>query len=161
VWSLLWEFLHGSFSLLARVFVIVVPIMVVLEVFEGSRPFRRLVRLWARVMAPLGMTEEVALPTLVGFLFGIAYGGGVIIRETRRRRLEHRQVFLMSVFLSQVHAIVEDSLVLIAVGAAALWVVGFRLAWAAAVTALLGAVAAAAARRRAHGSAARVRRGDD
>ena len=131
MWSLLWEFLHGSFSLLARVFVIVVPIMVVLEVFEGSRPFRRLVRLWARVMAPLGMTEEVALPTLVGFLFGIAYGGGVIIRETRRRRLEHRQVFLMSVFLSQVHAIVEDSLVLIAVGAAALWVVGFRLAWAA------------------------------
>ena len=55
----------------------------------------------------------------------------------------------MSVFLSQVHAIVEDSLVFIAVGAAALWVVGFRLLWAAAATALLGAVAAAAARRRA------------
>jgi hypothetical protein len=32
------------------------------------------------------MTEEIATPTLVGFLFGIAYGGGVIIRETRRRR---------------------------------------------------------------------------
>jgi len=31
--------------------VIVVPIMVVLELFEGSRPFRRLVRLWARLMA--------------------------------------------------------------------------------------------------------------
>ncbi len=33
----------------------------------------------------------------------------------------------MSVFLSQVHAIVEDSLVFVALGAAALWVVGFRL----------------------------------
>ena len=147
MWSLLSEFVHGSFSLLLRVFLIVVPIMVVLELFEGSPPFRRLVRLWARVMKPLGMTEEIATPTLVGFLFGIAYGGGVIIRETRRRRLGRRQVFLMSVFLSQVHAIVEDSLVFIAVGAAALWVVGFRLVWAAAATALLGAVAAAAARR--------------
>jgi hypothetical protein len=151
VWSLLSEFVHGSFSLLLRVFIIVVPIMVVLELFEGSRPFRRLVRIWARVMAPLGMTEEIATPTLVGFLFGIAYGSGVIIRETRRRRLERRQVFLMSVFLSQVHAIVEDSLVVVSLGAAALWVVGFRLVWAAAATALLGAAAAAWRRARRHG----------
>ena len=147
MWPLLSEFLHGSFRLLLRVFIIVVPIMVVLELFEGSRPFRRLVRLWARLMKPLGMTEEIATPTFVGFLFGIAYGGGVIIRETRRRRLSRRQVFLMSAFLSQVHAIVEDSLVFIALGAAALWVVGFRLVWATAATALLGAVAAVAARR--------------
>jgi len=146
--SLLSEFAGGSFHLLLRVFVIVVPIMVVLELFEGSRPFRRLVRLWARLMAPLGMTEEIATPTFVGFLFGIAYGSGVIIRETRRRRVARRQVFLMSVFLSQVHAIVEDSLVFVALGAAALWVVGFRLLWAAAATAFLGAVAAAFARRR-------------
>ena len=147
VWPLLSEFLHGSFSLLLRVFIIVVPIMVVLELFEGSRPFRRLVRLWARLMKPLGMTEEIATPTFVGFLFGIAYGGGVIIRETRRRRLPRRQLLLMSTFLSQVHAIVEDSLVFVAVGAAALWVVGFRLIWATAATALLGAAAAVATRR--------------
>jgi hypothetical protein len=132
VWPLLSEFLHGSFRLLLRVFIIVVPIMVVLELFEGSRPFRRLVRLWARLMKPLGMTEEIATPTFVGFLFGIAYGSGVIIRETRRRRVPRRQVFLMSAFLSQVHAIVEDSLVFIALGAAALWMVGFRLIWASA-----------------------------
>src|SRR5271157_870269 len=102
MWSLLGEFASGSFHLLLRVFLIVVPIMVVLELFEGSRPFRRLVRLWARLMPPLGMTEEIATPTFGGFLFGIAYGSGIIIRETRRRRLARRQVFLMSVFLSQV-----------------------------------------------------------
>jgi hypothetical protein len=55
----------------------------------------------------------------------------------------------MSVFLSMVHAIVEDSLVLIALGASAIWVVGFRLVWAGLVTLALGAVAAAVARRRA------------
>ena len=147
MWPLLSEFLHGSFTLLLRVFIIVVPIMVVLELFEGSRPFRRLAHLWARLMKPFGMTEEIATPTFVGFLFGIAYGSGVILRETRRRRIPRRQVFLMSVFLSQVHAIVEDSLVLIALGAAALWVVGFRLVWATAVTMLLGALTALAARR--------------
>jgi hypothetical protein len=146
--DLLHTFLSGSFELLWRMFVIVVPIMVVLELFEGSRPFRALVRGWARLVRRLGMTEQTAVPTLVGFLFGLAYGGGVIIRETRRHELGRRQVFLMSVFLSQVHAVIEDSLVFIAVGASLAWVVGFRLLWAVAVTAVLGAVVSAVVRRR-------------
>ncbi len=152
MWPLVSEFVHGSFSLLSRVFLIVIPIMVVLELFEGSRPFRALARAWTRLMKPLGMNEEIAVPTLVGFLFGIAYGSGVIIRETRRREVGRRQVFLMSVFLSQVHAIVEDTLVFVAIGASAVWLVPYRLAWAAAATALMSAVAAAAARRRHPGS---------
>jgi uncharacterized protein HemY len=55
----------------------------------------------------------------------------------------------MSVFLSMVHAIVEDSLILIAVGAGALWVVVFRIVWAAIVTLALGAAATAWMHRRA------------
>jgi hypothetical protein len=141
-------FLEGSASLLVRMFVIVVPIMVVLELFEGSRPFGALVRGWSRLVGRLGMTEETAAPTLVGFLFGLAYGGGVIIRDTERHALGRRQVFLMSVFLSLAHAIFEDSLVLIAVGASALWVFGFRTLWAVGVTAVVGAAATALARRR-------------
>lgn len=146
--DLLRTFLVGSFELLWRMFVIVVPIMVVLELFEGSRPFRALVRGWARLVRRLGMTEQTAVPTLVGFLFGLAYGGGVIIRETRRHELGRRQVFLMSLFLTQVHAVIEDSLVFIAVGASVAWVTGFRLVWAVGVTAVLGALAGALMRRR-------------
>lgn len=141
-------FLEGSVSLLLRVFVIVIPIMVALELFEGSRTFTALVRGWSRLVGRLGLTEETAAPTLVGFLFGLAYGGGVIIRDTERHGLGRRQVFLMSVFLSMVHAIFEDSLVLVAVGASALWVFGFRTLWAIAVTAVVGAAATAFARRR-------------
>ena len=81
-------------------------------------------------------------------MFGIAYGGGVIIRDTERHGLGRRQIFLMNVFLSMVHAIVEDSLVLVAVGASALWVFGFRTVWAIGATAVLGAAATAFARRR-------------
>jgi hypothetical protein len=143
-----WTFLEGCFNLLWKMFVIVVPIMVVLELFEGSRPFRALVRGWARIVGRLGMTAQTAIPTLVGFLFGLAYGGGVIVRETKRHELGRRQVFLMDVFLSQVHAVIEDSLVFAAVGASLAWVIGFRLVWAVAVTAVLGAVAGAVVRRR-------------
>ncbi len=140
------EFLHtfvtGSFDLLLRVFLIVVPIMVVLELFEGTDVYRRLVRRWSRHVGRwLGLKEESAAPTLIGFLFGLAYGGAVIVRDTRRHNLGRRQVFLMSVFLSMVHAIVEDSLIFIALGASLVWIVVYRVAWAALVTLLLGALA--------------------
>lgn len=148
--ELLREFAAGSRDLLLRVFLIVVPIMVALELFEGTRPFRALVRGWSRLVGRwLGMREEAAAPTLVGFLFGLAYGGGLIVRDARRYDLGRRQVFRMSVFLSMVHAIVEDSLVLVALGAGVFWVVVYRTAWAALVTVVLGALATAVARRRA------------
>jgi hypothetical protein len=148
VGDLLREFAGGSLSLLFKVFVIVVPIMVFLELFEGTRPFRAMVRSWSRLFGRwLGMREETAAPTLIGVLFGLAYGGGVIVRDTRRHNLGRRQVFLMSVFLSMVHAIVEDSLIFISLGASAFWVVVYRTFWAALVTLVLGAVVTTAVRR--------------
>ena len=122
-------------------FLIVVPIMVVLELFEGTRAFRAVVRAWARVVRHVGLDERSAAPTLVGFLFGLAYGGGVIVRDVRRHDLGRRQVFIMSVFLSMVHAIVEDSLIFIALGASIFWVVVYRIVWAALVTLALTALA--------------------
>jgi hypothetical protein len=143
--GLLHTFLTGAFSLLLRVFLIVIPIMVVLEVFEGTPAFRRVVRGWAAIVRHVGLNERSAAPTLVGFLFGLAYGGGVIVRDIRRHDLPRRQVFIMSVFLSMVHAIVEDSLIFLALIPfslmAVFWIVVYRIAWAALVTLALTAVA--------------------
>jgi len=145
--DLLRTFVTGSLDLLLRVFLIVVPIMVVLELFEGTAPFRAVVRAWARVVRHVGLNERSAAPTLIGFLFGLAYGGGVIVRDIRRHDLGRRQVFIMSTFLSMVHAIAEDSLVFIALGASVFWVVGFRIVWAALVTLALTAAATLIVRR--------------
>ena len=149
--QLLHTFLSGSFSLLLRVFLIVVPIMVVLELFEGTRAFRAVVRVWAVLVRHVGLNERSAAPTLIGFLFGLAYGGGVIVRDIRRHDLERRQVFIMSVFLSMVHAIVEDSVVFLALipfsVMALFWIVVYRIVWAALVTLALTAVAGVLVRR--------------
>ncbi len=148
VGDFLWEFLRGSFDLLWKMFVIIVPIMIILELVEGTGPFKRVAHWWARLLRPLGLSDETATPTLVGFLFGLAYGSGVIVRDARRGTIGRRQIFLMSLFLSMVHAIVEDSLVFVAVGASAIWVFGFRMVWAGLVTIVVGAVATAYVRRR-------------
>lgn len=141
------EFATGSLDLMLRVFLIVVPIMVALELFEGTRAFRAVVRAWARLVRHVGLDERSAAPTLIGFLFGLAYGGGVIVRDVRRHDLGRRQVFTMSVFLSMVHAIVEDTLIFVALGASLVWLVVYRIVWAALVTLALTALAGLVLRR--------------
>jgi hypothetical protein len=142
------DFTAGAFGLAWRMLLVVVPIIVLIEVVERTRPFRVFVRAWARLVGRwLGMSEKAAAPTVVGFLFGLAYGGSLIVRDTHRHSLRRRQVFQMSVFLSMVHAVIEDSLIFIALGASAVWIVGFRMIWAVLVTIVLGAVAAALVRR--------------
>ena len=64
-----------------------------------------------------------------------------------RSALGRRQVFIMSTFLSMVHAIAEDSLVFIALGASVFWVVAYRIVWAALVTLALTAIATVVVRR--------------
>jgi len=62
----------------------------------------------------------------VGIIFGIAYGAGVLIEEARSGRLSWKDIFLINVFLSVCHAVVEDTALFMAVGANGLiysWVV--------------------------------------
>jgi hypothetical protein len=54
----------------------------------------------------------------------------------------------MSVFLSMVHAVVEDSLIFIALGASIFWIVVYRILWATLVTLALTALASLWLRRR-------------
>ena len=49
-----------------------------------------------------GISSALGIVMLIGFLFGLAYGGGIIVRDTKRHALGRRQVFLMTVFLSMV-----------------------------------------------------------
>ena len=94
----------------------------------------------------VGLNERSAAPTLISFLFGLACGGGVIVRDIRRHDLG-RQVFITSAFLSMVHAVAEDPLVFIALGASVFWIVAYRIVRAALVTLARTAVATPAVRR--------------
>ena len=81
----------------------------------------------------------------------------MIVRDARRHGVERRQVFQMSVFLSMVHAIFEDTTVFVVLASSAgasvlgslVWLVGFRLLCAVAVTLVLGAAVGWRLRRRA------------
>lgn len=96
---------------------IVIPIMVVLELARDMQILDRMANWLASPLKIFGFSPKAAFPLLVGIIFGIAYGAGVLIEEARSGRLSWKDLFLINVFLSICHAVVEDTALFMAVGA--------------------------------------------
>lgn len=121
------ETLAGLGILLLKVFAIVVPLMMVLEI---SREFRILDKITVAVFPlgrRLGYKRDSIYPLVAGVIFGISYGGGVLIGESKSGRISANQAFLIAIFLGMCHAIIEDTLLFVAQGANGLVIISVRL----------------------------------
>ena len=65
----------------------------------------------------MGIGEQAAYVTMVGFTLGLTYGGGLIIKEAKSGSMSHRDVFFSLGFMGICHSMIEDTVLMIAVGA--------------------------------------------
>jgi hypothetical protein len=94
-------------------------------------------RMLRPMLRVLGLGPEAASITLVGLLLGLTYGGSLIIQEARTGRLSRRDVMVSVCFLCIAHSLIEDTLLMMALGADAITAVAGRLVFALAVVAVL------------------------
>jgi hypothetical protein len=127
----------GLGGLLLKVFVIIMPLMVALEWVRTRHWFGGFIRNGENVFRPFGFLPPAMLSLITGLAFGIAYGAGVLISQSRSGELEARQIVLVSAFLGICHAIVEDTLLFAVIGGSAWIMVTARLLTALVVTLVL------------------------
>lgn len=107
---------------LAMTFAILVGLLVLLDVLERSGATHRITAALAPLLRISGLDARVAPVTTVGVLLGLTYGGALIIEESEKRQFPARMRFLALAWLSLSHALIEDTMLLLALGAS-LWVV--------------------------------------
>ena len=87
-------------------------------------------------LARAGISKGGALALFAGLGLGLAYGAGLILRAKESHEIGEVELFRVALFLCTCHAIVEDTLLFVAVGANGWWIAGIRSALALSILAI-------------------------
>jgi len=65
----------------------------------------------------IGMSKDAAPIAIIGTTLGLAYGGGLIIKEANSNVLSKKDVFYSLSLMGLSHSLIEDTLLMLAIGA--------------------------------------------
>lgn len=101
---------------LGMIVVIIFCIVIGMRLFRAIGLLGLLERLLAPVLPIFGMGRQAAPITVVGMIMGIGYGGALIIRETATGKMAREEVFNAMALMGLCHGLVEDTLLMAAIG---------------------------------------------
>ncbi|MBO8158759.1 nucleoside recognition domain-containing protein [Thermosyntropha sp.] len=119
--------LIGSLKSVGQIALIVIPLMIFIEIFKELKLLDKITILADPVTRIIGLSKEANLPIMAGLIFGISYGGGLIINSAKEGRLSYREIYLINLFLVICHSVFEDTLLFAAIGAKWLPILLIRL----------------------------------
>ncbi len=133
---------------LGMIVVIIFCIVLGMRLFRAIGILGLLEKLLAPVLPVFGMGRQAAPITVVGMIMGIGYGGALIIRETATGKMAREEVFNSMALMGLCHGLVEDTLLMAAIGGKFGGIFWGRIAFSLIVTFLLVRVLRSLASRR-------------
>jgi hypothetical protein len=110
------DWLRNTAALMATLFVIIVSMMVGLEAMKTYRLIESLNRMIQPFLRCLGLDPEVGVLWLTIVLFGLAYGGTVIIQEVRENNYAPEKLQQLHISAGINHAVIEEPLLFLPLG---------------------------------------------
>lgn len=110
-----------AFSLVLT-FAVIVVLVLLLDILDKLGITRRITNAMLPLLKLSGLDARVAPVTTVGVLLGLTYGGALIIEEAKKQNFSRRTRFLALSWMSLSHGLIEDTLLMLALGAD-IWVV--------------------------------------
>lgn len=129
--------LISNVILLGQIVLIIFVLVVLLRVIRLFQLDRLIHVLLAPVLPLLGLTNKAVNIVLVGMTLGLTYGGGLLIQESKQGLLDVRELFFSVCLLLICHSLIEDTLLVLLLGADIYGVLGLRVLLSLVLIALL------------------------
>ncbi|WP_276208798.1 nucleoside recognition domain-containing protein [Halomonas faecis] len=129
--------LQGQAVTLATIFVVILALMTLLKLLHWLGVERLIHKLLYPLLRLLGIGPAGANITVIGMTLGLTFGAGLLLREAHSGRLTPRDIVLTLCFLGLCHSLIEDTLLILLMGADLSGLLWARLGFALAVIALL------------------------
>ncbi|MDH2436193.1 hypothetical protein QCD60_27040 [Pokkaliibacter sp. MBI-7] len=122
---------------LLTIFPIILALLTLLKVLRWLGIERLIHALLFPILRILGIGKDAANVTIIGVTLGLSYGAGILIREARSGQLPPRDIMLTLCFLGLCHSVIEDTLLVVLMGADLSGILWARLLFAVVVIGIL------------------------
>jgi hypothetical protein len=120
-----WAVDMGWLSL--KIFAIIMSIMVAVEIMKAFHLNRYLIRILQPAIRFMGLDRRVGMLWLTACLFGITYGGAVIVEEAKENDFSADELTRLHLSIGINHAMIEDPSLFLPLGIGAFWLWAPRL----------------------------------
>jgi spore maturation protein SpmB len=134
------EFFRSLGETMIWILVILLGLSWGLEIFKLTGLLDLMMLTLSPVLRLAGIRSEAGHLTAVGLFLGISYGAGLLIREAQSETISPRQIFLSCVLMGFAHSVIEDTIVVISLGADVYGVLAGRVVFALVATAAISAL---------------------
>lgn len=135
------HWIKGTVKIMILMFIIITAINFAIDFLERVGIIKWLSRQLEPFMRITGQNPLLAPMTTIGLLLGLSYGGGLIMQKVSEVKFSRRDLFMSLSFLSLLHSLIEDTLIMFLLGAD-IWVILFgRMLFAILLLALLSKIA--------------------
>ncbi len=128
--AMLINWLETTGWLFIKIFLIIMSIMILLEIVKTLDWIMPIVRFFSPFLTFMGLDQKVGLLWMTAIVFGLAYGGAVIVEEVKANHLTRQELELLHLSISINHSMVEDPPLFMSLGLSAIWLYLPRLVMA-------------------------------
>ena len=134
------NWLIAQLKMLLAALIIIASLTLLIRLLRLLHIERLIHWLLAPVLRALGIGAKAANIMIVGLTLGLSFGGGLLIQEARSGQLPGKDVFMSMTFLGLCHSLIEDTLLLLLLGADLSAILWARLGFSLLVIALLSRI---------------------
>ncbi len=98
-------------------FVIIAALVIIMRLLEVLGVEAWIHYLLTPFLKVVGIGKEAANITVIGFTLGLSFGGGLLIEQAKSGKVSKRNIFLSMSFLCLAHSLIEDTLLMVLLGA--------------------------------------------
>ncbi len=130
----------GTIELLIKILIIIMAVMIALECLKSLGWMEYLLNFSQPVMKILGLSHRTALLWVTAGVFGLMYGGAVLIEEAKKGVLTKEELERLHISIGTNHSMVEEPALWLALGLNGFWLWVPRLVTAVAAVQIYDAV---------------------
>jgi hypothetical protein len=106
----------GEAKNLFYIFIIILGLFLLMRILQKVRIIEVMNHILQPLLKLLGIGPKASAISVIGLTMGLSYGGGLIIHEARSGRIDKEDVFYSLTLMGLCHSLIEDTLLMVAIG---------------------------------------------